>query len=239
MIVRNISNLIFIKWFIGVIFFLIFIFILNHLGFLYPLINNDASYITSLILLIFIYFSINVGIELYHLRERYLNISNLLSVSKNKSKKEINLILEQFLNSKHSDDQSIYTYITAKENNESSKENFEYSLTSKLNIGWLVADGLLKLGLIGTVIGFIIMLSAITEIDGFDFTMMKDMLQNMSKGMEVALYTTLSGLVSSVLLSMQYSYLEHYIYKIFYMSNLCLSNFLPEPINIKNDDEEI
>ena len=239
MIGRNISNLIFIKWFIGVIFFLIFIFILNHLGFLYPLINNDASYITSLILLIFIYFSINVGIELYHLRERYLNISNLLSVSKNKSKKEINLILQQFLNSKHSDDQSIYTYITAKENNESSKENFEYSLTSKLNIGWLVADGLLKLGLIGTVIGFIIMLSAITEIDGFDFTMMKDMLQNMSKGMEVALYTTLSGLVSSVLLSMQYSYLEHYIYKIFYMSNLCLSNFLPDPINIKNDDEEI
>ncbi len=239
MIGRNISNLIFIKWFIGVIFFLIFIFILNHLGFLYPLINNDASYITSLILLIFIYFSINVGIELYHLRERYLNISNLLSVSKNKSKKEINLILQQFLNSKHSDDQSIYTYITAKENNESSKENLEYSLTSKLNIGWLVADGLLKLGLIGTVIGFIIMLSAITEIDGFDFTMMKDMLQNMSKGMEVALYTTLSGLVSSVLLSMQYSYLEHYIYKIFYMSNLCLSNFLPDPINIKNNDEEI
>ena len=239
MIDRNISNLIFIKWFIGVIFFLIFIFILNHLGFLYPLINNDASYITSLILLIFIYFSINVGIELYHLRVRYLNIYNLLSVSKNKSKKEINLILQQFLNSKHSDDQSIYTYITAKENNESSKENFEYSLTSKLNTGWLVADGLLKLGLIGTVIGFIIMLSAITEIDGFDFTMMKDMLQNMSKGMEVALYTTLSGLVSSVLLSMQYSYLEHYIYKIFYMSNLCLSNFLPDPINIKNNDEEI
>ena len=239
MIDRNISNLIFIKWFIGVIFFLIFIFILNHLGFLYPLINNDASYITSLILLIFIYFSINVGIELYHLRVRYLNIYNLLSVSKNKSKEEINLILQQFLNSKHSDDQSIYTYITAKENNESSKENFEYSLTSKLNIGWLVADGLLKLGLIGTVIGFIIMLSAITEIDGFDFTMMKDMLQNMSKGMEVALYTTLSGLVSSVLLSMQYSYLEHYIYKIFYMSNLCLSNFLPNPVNIMNDDEEI
>tara|TARA_B100000965_G_scaffold397847_2_gene415017 strand:- start:2331 stop:3050 length:720 start_codon:yes stop_codon:yes gene_type:complete len=239
MIDRNISNLIFIKWFIGVIFFLIFIFILNHLGFLYPLINNDASYITSLILLIFIYFSINVGIELYHLRVRYLNIYNLLSVSKNKSKEEINLILQQFLNSKHSDDQSIYTYITAKENNESSKENFEYSLTSKLNTGWLVADGLLKLGLIGTVIGFIIMLSAITEIDGFDFTMMKDMLQNMSKGMEVALYTTLSGLVSSVLLSMQYSYLEHYIYKIFYMSNLCLSNFLPNPVNIMNDDEEI
>ena len=168
-----------------------------------------------------------------------MNVSNLLSVSKNKSKKEINLILQQFSNSKHSDDQSIYTYITAKENNESSKENFEYSLTSKLNIGWLVADGLLKLGLIGTVIGFIIMLSAITEIDGFDFTMMKDMLQNMSKGMEVALYTTLSGLVSSVLLSMQYSYLEHYIYKIFYMSNLCLSNFLPNPVNIMNDDEEI
>ena len=88
-----------------------------------------------------------------------------------------------------------------------------------------MADGLLKLGLIGTVIGFIIMLSAITEIDGFDFTMMKEMLQNMSGGMEVALYTTLSGLVTSILLTIQYSYLEHYTYRIFHICNTCLSYY--------------
>ena len=121
-------------------------------------------------------------------------------------------------------------------NNNSAKENFEYSITSKINTGWLVADGLLKLGLIGTVIGFILMLSAITEIDGFDFTMMKDMLQNMSSGMEVALYTTLSGLVSSVLLTIQYSYLEHYTYKIFHITNLCLPYYSSDFIDINNND---
>ena len=119
---------------------------------------------------------------------------------------------------------------------DSAKENLEYSLTSKLNSGWLVADGLLKLGLIGTVIGFIIMLSAITDIDGFDFTMMKEMLQNMSKGMEVALYTTLSGLISSILLTIQYSYLEFYTYKVFYMTNTCLPHYSSNFLDTNNND---
>ena len=43
--------------------------------------------------------------------------------------------------------------------------------------------------------------------------------------MEVALYTTLSGLVTSILLTIQYSYLEHYTYKIFHICNTCLSYY--------------
>ena len=233
---KNISDLIFIKWFIGVIFVLIFIFILNYLGFLHSLINNDASYITSLIFIIFIYFSIKVGIELFYIRVRYMNIDILLSMLSSKSKKDASSILSRFQCSKNNDDQAIYLYIISNKNEESAKEGLEYNLTSKLNIGWLVADGLLKLGLIGTVIGFIIMLSAITEIDGFDFTMMKEMLQNMSKGMEVALYTTLSGLVSSILLTIQYSYLEYYTYKVFYITNACLTHYSEEFLDINNND---
>jgi len=236
MMKKNESDLIFIKWIIGVIFFLIFIFILNYFGFIYSLINNDASYITSLIFIVFIYFSIKVGIELFHIRARYTNINILLSMLSSDTKEDIYSILKIFKHSNNNDDKSIYIYITSNIENDATKENFEYTLTSKLNTGWLVADGLLKLGLIGTVIGFIIMLSAITEIDGFDFTMMKDMLQNMSGGMEVALYTTLSGLVSSILLTIQYSYLEHYVYKIFYITNSCLSYNLAKH-SIIHDDE--
>ena len=231
------SDLIFIKWFISVIFFLISLSILGYLGFINSLINNDASYITSLIFIIFIYFSIKVGSELYYLRTRYMNINNLLSMIINKSRNDVNIILKSFANSKNTDDQSIFTYISSMTQNKSAREDFEYSITSKLNTGWLVADGLLKLGLIGTVIGFIIMLSAITEIDGFDFTMMKEMLQNMSSGMEVALYTTLSGLVSSILLTLQYSYLEHYTYKVFYSANTCLSLYSTEDYwKLKHND---
>mgnify|MGYP001168154070 FL=1 len=233
---KNISDLIFIKWLIGVIFFFLLIYLLSYFDFLSSLINNDASYISSLIFIIFFYFSIKVGIELYYLRMRYININLLLSMLLSKSKKDINDILNIFQKSNNHDDQSIYLYITSNTESTSSKENFEYSLTSKLNTGWLVADGLLKLGLIGTVIGFIIMLSAITEIDGFDFTMMKQMLQNMSGGMKVALYTTLSGLVSSILLTIQYSYLEHYTYKIFYITNRCLSYYAMQDLEMVNND---
>ena len=232
---KHISDLIFIKWLIGVIFFFLFIYLLSYFDFLSSLINNDASYISSLIFIIFFYFSIKVGIELYYLRMRYININLLLSMLLSKSKKDINDILNIFQKSNNHDDQSIYLYITSNTESTSSKENFEYSLTSKLNTGWLVADGLLKLGLIGTVIGFIIMLSAITEIDGFDFTMMKQMLQNMSGGMKVALYTTLSGLVSSILLTIQYSYLEHYTYKIFYITNTCLSFYVAQDLEMDNN----
>ena len=233
---KHISDLIFIKWLIGVIFFFLLIYLLSYFDFLSSLINNDASYISSLIFIIFFYFSIKVGIELYYLRMRYININLLLSMLLSKSKKDINDILNIFQKSNNHDDQSIYLYITSNTESTSSKENFEYSLTSKLNTGWLVADGLLKLGLIGTVIGFIIMLSAITEIDGFDFTMMKQMLQNMSGGMKVALYTTLSGLVSSILLTIQYSYLEHYTYKIFYITNRCLSYYVVQDLEMVNND---
>ena len=232
---KHISDLIFIKWLIGVIFFFLFIYLLSYFDFLSSLINNDASYISSLIFIIFFYFSIKVGTELYYLRMRYVNINLLLSMLLSKSKKDINDILNIFQKSNNHDDQSIYLYITSNTESTSSKENFEYSLTSKLNTGWLVADGLLKLGLIGTVIGFIIMLSAITEIDGFDFTMMKQMLQNMSGGMKVALYTTLSGLVSSILLTIQYSYLEHYTYKIFYITNTCLSFYVAQDLEMDNN----
>ena len=236
MIDKHISDLIFVKWFIGVIFFLIFISLISYFGFLHSLLNNDASYITSLIFIIFIYFSLKVGVELFYLRIRYMNIDILLNMLIKKSKNDVRKTLKIFENSKHNDDQSIYYYIISNIDDDSAKENLEYSLTSKLNSGWLVADGLLKLGLIGTVIGFIIMLSAITDIDGFDFTMMKEMLQNMSKGMEVALYTTLSGLISSILLTIQYSYLEFYTYKVFYMTNTCLPHYSSNFLDTNNND---
>ena len=109
---KHISDLIFIKWLIGVIFFFLFIYLLSYFDFLSSLINNDASYISSLIFIIFFYFSIKVGIELYYLRMRYININLLLSMLLSKSKKDINDILNIFQKSNNHDDQSIYLYIT-------------------------------------------------------------------------------------------------------------------------------
>ena len=67
---------------------------------------------------------------------------------------------------------------------------------------------MLKLGLLGTVIGFILMLSSIQSIESFDVETLKNALGAMSGGMGVALFTTLFGLVGGILLKLQYYILD-------------------------------
>ena len=67
-----------------------------------------------------------------------------------------------------------------------------------------VSELLLKLGLMGTVIGFILMLMPIAEIQTFDPSTLQQLLSSMSGGMAVALYTTLTGLITSTLVKYQY-----------------------------------
>lgn len=81
-------------------------------------------------------------------------------------------------------------------------------LTNTHAPGHFIADLLLKLGLTGTVIGFILMLLPIGQIQEFDPSLMQQLLSAMSGGMAVALYTTLAGLVTSTLLKMQYYLLD-------------------------------
>lgn len=82
-------------------------------------------------------------------------------------------------------------------------EAFEAGLRRGQEFGWFVADLLLSLGLLGTVIGFILMLGPISGLDGADEGAIKGALAAMSGGMAVALYTTLAGLVGGMLLKVQ------------------------------------
>jgi hypothetical protein len=70
------------------------------------------------------------------------------------------------------------------------------------------SDSLMKLGLLGTIIGFIIMLAPIAGLDVSDKSVLKSSMGVMSDGMAVAMYTTLGGLVGSILLKLQYYMLD-------------------------------
>jgi MotA/TolQ/ExbB proton channel family protein len=74
--------------------------------------------------------------------------------------------------------------------------------------GSFAGDTLMKLGLLGTIIGFIIMLAPIAGLDVSDRTLMKSSMGLMGDGMAVAMYTTLAGLVGSILLKLQYYMLD-------------------------------
>ena len=84
----------------------------------------------------------------------------------------------------------------------------EDELANRHALGYMIVDILLKLGLTGTVIGFILMLLPIGEIKDFDSQIIQQLLSKMSGGMAVALYTTLTGLVTSTLLKLQYFLLD-------------------------------
>ena len=84
----------------------------------------------------------------------------------------------------------------------------EDELANRHALGYMIVDILLKLGLTGTVIGFILMLLPIGEIKDFDPLIIQQLLSKMSGGMAVALYTTLTGLVTSTLLKLQYFLLD-------------------------------
>lgn len=67
-----------------------------------------------------------------------------------------------------------------------------------------VANSLVLLGLIGTVLGFIIALSGVDPVKAQDVHAVTPMVANLIRGMSVALYTTLVGSVLNLWLSVNY-----------------------------------
>jgi biopolymer transport protein ExbB/TolQ len=58
------------------------------------------------------------------------------------------------------------------------------------------------------VIGFIYMLGSISQVTSVDIQALQQLLSNMSGGMRIALYTTLTGLGGGILLGLQYRLLD-------------------------------
>ena len=87
-----------------------------------------------------------------------------------------------------------------------------YSQSKDFSAGWFIAESCLVLGLIGTVTGFILMLgTAFTELDVTNITSVHNALIKMSLGMSTALYTTLVGLISSLVIKIQLVTIERQI----------------------------
>jgi len=81
-------------------------------------------------------------------------------------------------------------------------------LRGTTTFGGFASDLSMKLGLFGTVVGFIIMLAPIGGLSTEDQAAIKSSVALMSEGMAVAMYTTLAGLVGSILIRIQYQFVE-------------------------------
>lgn len=68
---------------------------------------------------------------------------------------------------------------------------------------WWFAATAIKLGLLGTVVGFIVMATQIGRLPSFDLDQVQNLLKQMTQGMAIALYTTLVGLIGNLWLGLQ------------------------------------
>jgi len=88
-------------------------------------------------------------------------------------------------------------------NQKSYDVNLVKNIERDIDASWFVSDLFFTIGMVGTVIGFIVMLSGFDSIDFSNPDTTKQMISGLGAGMSTALYTTLTGLICSVLLKIQ------------------------------------
>ena len=160
-------------------------YLIIYLGLFDLIIESDRSRISILILAIYLFATVHWFMNVLSLDKE---ISSIDSSSKETLIGRFNIEMKG-IEEKDSD---------------SKLDILEDELSNKNALGYLIVDILLKLGLTGTVIGFILMLLPIGEIKDFDPQILQKLLSTMSGGMAVALYTTLTGLITSMMLKFQY-----------------------------------
>ena len=160
-------------------------YLIIYLGLFDLIIESDRSRISILILAIYLFATVHWFMNVLSLDKE---ISSIDSSSKETLIGRFNIEMKG-IEEKDSD---------------SKLDVLEDELSNKNALGYLIVDILLKLGLTGTVIGFILMLLPIGEIKDFDPQILQKLLSTMSGGMAVALYTTLTGLITSMMLKFQY-----------------------------------
>lgn len=209
----------FYQWliFIGLVVFGLYL--AHYHGLLVTLVSNDKSYLSVVILGLFALACLNVGRHALYIGQQNriteqliqdsqssnhlfsLNSDNQIQINSSSNEhslahEHLNLLAQKSTWHGQIGDQTLLL------------DRLENRIRRGHETGWFIADLLIRLGLLGTVIGFIFMLGSVANLSAIDLQTLQHMLSNMSSGMRIALYTTLSGLTSGILLSFQYQLLD-------------------------------
>lgn len=97
-------------------------------------------------------------------------------------------------------------------------------------IGWFVTETLTKLGLLGTVIGFLIMLTALIGSSQLELSAMQAILRDMASGMGIKIIATVVGLLCNIVLALQWLLLDRCAEKVL-SGALLLSTVAPAAVS--------
>ena len=171
---------------------LVFILVVYSQGYLNKAIKSDVTNVVVLIIFIFL-----IGLMLSSLKAFW--ISRELNHAYSLQKKENSLLNDFIKKSKKLDASSRSNLISSTRIN----------ISVKISNIKFIANILVILGLIGTVIGFIIALSGVDGSVSSNPDEVGKMVASLVQGMSVALYTTLAGSILSVWLNICYQILSN------------------------------
>ena len=165
-------------------------------GLFEKLITQDVTYLSSIILILFTCVTIYLGFAAWRLSKQIAYTENYKQQNSKNSwvAEHLNLLQWQ------------------RQQNSNESESLLARLVERIHRGhsngWFFSDVLMRLGLIGTVIGFVLMLSTVYELKDNDIQALQNLLGTMGTGMQVALYTTLTGLGGALIVSIQCQWLD-------------------------------
>jgi biopolymer transport protein ExbB/TolQ len=194
-----------------------------YFGLIQSMLSSDKSYISFIIIVVYFFTSFHALFKIFNISTVIKHVYKIKSEidDSNEDIFSISTLKKLFFLEDNQNDLKFYfqEYISniIIKSQKQSKNNFDQQillqlfadkLQKQLKIGLLISDLMLKLGLLGTIVGFILMLAPISNIDAYDVTTLKTALSSMSGGMAIALFTTLAGLVGGILLRTQYFLLD-------------------------------
>lgn len=170
-------------------------FYMKEIGYLYTLIESDQSRVSVLIITVYILATLHFIYACYITSRQFLDLdkdrAGLFSTA------EFQRFYDQ-VNTQKAEENHANVLL----------EVLDTRIRSRYAFGFIVADLMLKLGILGTVIGFIIMLGSLSNLNSVDITVMQTLLAEMSGGMKVALFTTLAGMLAGILLNIKYNLVD-------------------------------
>lgn len=184
---------------------------------------SDVSYLSVVITLLYFAFTGHCAFRTYYISKQLVDAATVSDTLKNGPARHLALSGERVLVGNTALPQCALTSLitellhmreAGRHVGESGLEQnqlldaYSQQLRGGQDIGWFIADTMIKLGLLGTGIGFVILLNAVTSVTNLDITSMKEVLVNMSGGMGVKLFTTIAGLIAAIMLSLQYQLLD-------------------------------
>ena len=205
-------HLIFLRWLLLAIMISFLVYLLWDTHILTGMLAADRTWICTSITILFVLTSFHCAYRSYLISREHKTLQQIKHNLRLNPTDEINVIDLSAQQSKTVSAVARYIFHVT-QTRQAEPENLHAevlaeTLRGQHQVGWFITGLLIKLGLLGTVIGFGFMLSSVGSIESLEISNMESLMQKMTQGMGIALNTTMFGLVCSMFLGIQYLFLD-------------------------------